>query len=192
MALRCPMPAVLVLGSALALSACGTTQGQRKVWPYDEPPVVGEPVQPPAAGAPQPVPSDRGQAGAQVPDYPRSAEEVSGAAVTALMRQARTALDAGRPDQSAAALERALRIEPRNSFVWSMLGQAYLAQHNYAQAESVARKSNALARGNVYVELENWRTIAVARRAQEDLPGADAAAARVVELEQWLYAHPPP
>ena len=50
----------------------------------------------------------------------------------------------------------------QHAFVWSLLGEAYLAQDNFAQADSVAAKSNALARGNAYAELNNWRTIAAA------------------------------
>src|SRR3546814_20444286 len=82
------------------------------------------------------------------------------------MKRASDYRKAGQPDQAAGTLERALRIEPRNYFVWSALAQAYLAQKNYAQAESMAQKSNALARGNVYVALENWKTISAAASAQ--------------------------
>lgn len=170
-----------------ALGACTTSRSTHRVWPPDEPAVVGAPVAPPPGSAPEPLFPDAGAADA-LPQYPRSAEEISGAAVTSLMRQARSALSTGQPDQAAAALERALRIEPRNYFVWSMLGQSYLAQNNYAQADSVARKSNALARGNVYAEVMNWRTIAAARAGLGDGMGAQAANARVLELEQWLYA----
>ena len=75
--------------------------------------------------------------------------------------------------------------------MWSALGQSYLAQKNYSQAESVAQKSNVLARGNVWVELENWRTIAAARAASGNAIGALQAQARVDELTQWLGAAAP-
>ncbi|MFP5304266.1 MAG: tetratricopeptide repeat protein [Gammaproteobacteria bacterium] len=176
---------------AAAVGGCATSQGTRRVWPPDEQGVVGRPAPPVSEPVPQPVLP--GLAGEDArPEYPRTPDEVSSAAVTALMRQARAALDSGKPDQASAALERALRIEPRNYFVWSMLGQVYLAQNNYSQAASVADKSNALARGNVYVELENWRTIAAARRATGDAAGAEMAQARVADLERWLYARSAP
>ncbi|MEQ1437754.1 tetratricopeptide repeat protein [Fontimonas sp. SYSU GA230001] len=177
----------------LALAGCASTSGQRRVW---SPPESQGSVRP----TPSPRPLEAGpiveqpqpQPGVQpLPDFPRSAEEVSGSAVTALMRQARSALDAGQPAQAASALERALRIEPRNYFVWSLLAKTHLTQGNYAQADSVAGKSNALARGNVYVELENWRTIAAARQAQGDAAGAEDASSRAQELERWLAERAP-
>lgn len=181
--------ALLPLLLALGLAACQTTRGPSAPQTTPEPGIVV----PPAPEAPEPVPvpqpvpppSVREQPRA-VPNFPRTADEVSGAAVTSLMRQARAHRMSGQPDQAAAALERALRIEPRNYFVWSALGQTYLAQKNYAQAESMAQRSTVLARGNVWVELENWRTIAAARQANGDAVGAVQAQARVDELTQWL------
>lgn len=185
------LPSLLRAGLALCLvatlGACATSRSTHRVWPPDDPSVVGAPVTPAPESAPEPLIPQTGAADA-LPQYPRSAEDISGAAVTSLMRQARSALSTGQPDQAAAVLERALRIEPRNYFVWSMLGQTYLAQSNFAQADSVARKSNALARGNVYAEVVNWRTIATAREGMGDGTGAQAANARVLELEQWLHA----
>lgn len=184
----------------LAVVACAPARGTKQIWPYPEPPVMGQPGVNPGASAPvgQPVPDPGIEPGTPIdasgqavvmrpiPDYPRSAEAISGPAVVSLIKQARAHRDAGRPDQAAAALERAQRIEPRNYFVWSALGQTYLAQKNFAQAESVALKSNVLSRGNVWVELENWRTIAAAREARGDAVGALQAQARVDELTQWL------
>nr|WP_241696219.1 tetratricopeptide repeat protein [Solimonas terrae] len=107
------------------------------------------------------------------------------------MKRARQYRQDGQPDQAAGTLERALRIEPRNYFVWSALAQAHLAQKNYAQAESMAQKSNALARGNIYVTLENWKTIAAARNGQGDADGAADAAAQIAALQARLDAAQP-
>lgn len=175
---------LVLLSLVLTLAACASRQASRRVW--SEP--AATPGEAPRATAPPLVIEPEGGAGvAPAPDYPRSAEQVSGAAVTSLMRQARAALDGGQPAQAAASLERALRIEPRNYFVWSLLAQTYLAQGNFSQADSVAGKSNALARGNAYVELENWRTIAAARLAQGDVAGEAVARERVDALQSWLY-----
>jgi tetratricopeptide (TPR) repeat protein len=175
-----------ILLTAVLLGACAGSQGTHRIWTEDRPGVVGAPVETAPRPEAQPVPQVRET------EQPPRAEDISGAAVTSLMRQARAALDGGRPEQAAAALERALRIEPRNYFVWAMLGQTYLAQQNYEQADSVAAKSNALARGNGLAELQNWRTIAEARSAMGDSAGAGAAAQRVRELEQRLSAFPAP
>nr|WP_240954221.1 tetratricopeptide repeat protein [Solimonas marina] len=107
------------------------------------------------------------------------------------MKKANEYRAAGQPDQAAGVLERALRIEPRNYFVWSALGQAYLAQKNYAQAESVAQKSTALARGNYYVALENWKTIQAARMARGDAAGAALAGAQVASLQAQISGGTP-
>ena len=143
------------------------------------PPVMPTPSTPvqPTPITPEPAP---------LPSYPRSAEAISGQAVVGLMKQARQERDQNQNEQAAATLERAMRIEPRNYFVWSMLAQVYLDQQNYDQAIAVAGKSNSLARGNVYVELENWKTIAAARSAQGDSLGALQAQAKVEELQRTI------
>jgi len=118
--------------------------------------------------------------------YARSATEVSGPAVLGLLDQARTELDAGRSDQSVATLERALRIEPRNPFLWQALAGAHLRQNLPDQAEDVAQRANSLANGNPYIEIENWRLIASAREARGDAAGAQQAQAKMVELQEKL------
>lgn len=176
---------------AVALSACQTMHGQRQT--YDPaPPTQTRPLPTlPPIPEPQPVPeASAPTATPPLANYPKSAEQVSGVAVTSLMKQARGYLSAKQPDRAAGVLERALRIEPRNYFVWSALGQSYLAQKNYAQAESMALRSNALARGNIYVEIENWRTIAEARQARGDADGALQASAQIATMQEQLAGAP--
>lgn len=183
---------LMVLTAALLLAACQTTSGTHQVYPGASGP-EGEPL--PATPtpdaeplqAPEPLP----QVQAPIPDYPKTAGQISGAAVTSLMKRANDYRQAGQPDQAAGTLERALRIEPRNYFVWAALAQAHLAQKNYAQAESMAQKSNALARGNVYVNLQNWKTISAAASAQGDAVGAAAADAQIAAIQARLSAAAP-
>lgn len=183
----------------LFLSACETTRGTREgAWPYPTPPSapapgapVEYPAQPstsdPAAPADQPQPEPVYVPPPRVlPSYPKTAEAISGAAVVSLLKQSRAARDLGEPVKAQAALERALRIEPRNYFIWSALAGTYLEQKNYPQAATVAQKSNSLARGNVYAEMENYRVIALAREAQGDAAGALQAQARVDEIQRLL------
>lgn len=117
---------------------------------------------------------------------PRSAEEISGPAVLSLLNQARDRLGQGHAEQAVAALERAQRIEPRNPFVWQQLASTHLAQSRLAEAESMAQRSNSLARGNPYIEIENWRTIGLARQALGDMAGAEEAAARITQMQETL------
>ncbi|HEY9547101.1 MAG TPA: tetratricopeptide repeat protein [Solimonas sp.] len=183
---------LIVVTVALLLAACQTTSGTHQVYPGTTGP-EGEPLSTPPKpdAAPLQVPEVLPQAQVPIPDYPKTAGQISGAAVTSLMKRASDYRKAGQPDQAAGTLERALRIEPRNYFVWSALAQAYLAQKNYAQAESMAQKSNALARGNVYVALENWKTISAAASAQGDAAGAAAADAQIAAIQARLAAAAP-
>jgi len=171
--------AIGVLLLAVALAACAPARGTRESHiPRDEPSTV--PAERGSAGQPRPY-GDLPQG-----DFPRRAEEVSGPAAMLLLDQSREALASGQADQAVSALERAVRIEPRNPFLWQALADTYLRQALYDQADNVAQKSNSLARGNPWVERENWRVIAKARQAKGDDAGARLAAERMAELQDQL------
>jgi Tfp pilus assembly protein PilF len=91
------------------------------------------------------------------------------------MDSARADAAAGNLTNAAASLERALRIEPRNPRLWQELARVRLKQGQYAQAESVAARSNSWAGDDKGLRAENWRLIAEARRARGDAEGAQAA-----------------
>lgn len=91
------------------------------------------------------------------------------------MDGARTDVAAGRLAHAAAALERALRLEPRNPRLWQELARVRFKQGEYAQAESLAARSNSWAGGDRQLRAENWRLIAQAREARGDAAGAKAA-----------------
>lgn len=162
---------------ALALAACAPAPATRPGYPSTFPP--SRPAEMPA-----PTPSPYGMQ--EDGDYPRSAEAVSGPTVLQLMEQAREDIAAGQPDQAVAALETALNIEPRNPFVWQQLASTHLAQHLPDQAENKAQRSNSFARGNPWIEAENWRLIAAARQDRGDLAGARVARERMTEIQGAL------
>lgn len=116
--------------------------------------------------APEPVPEP-------VPAPPAARTE--SIAVAGLMDGARADVAAGRLANAAAALERALRIEPRNPRLWHELARVRLKQRDYDQAESVAARSTSWAGGDSGLRAENWRLIAQAREARGDAAGARAA-----------------
>jgi len=163
---------VLLVG---ALSACAPVR--RAPAPYPAP--IPRPAEPQA-----PVPSPYGAQ--EDGGYPRSPEAVSGPAVLGLLDQAHDELAAGRPEQAVAALETALYIEPRNPFIWQQMARAHLVQHLPDQAEHKAQRSNSFARGNPFIESENWRLIAAARQERGDLTGARRARERMTELQEQL------
>jgi len=101
-------------------------------------------------------------------------------AVLALLENAERELRAGRPDQASVALERALRIEPRNPTVWHYLGLARLDLGDYAQAEVMASRSHSLAPADRTLRAYNARLVATARQAS-----GQTAAPLPNGLETW-------
>ncbi|MBI4809442.1 MAG: tetratricopeptide repeat protein [Nitrosomonadales bacterium] len=105
-------------------------------------------------------------------------------AVIALLDRAQLDNAAGQREAAGASLERALRIEPRNAWLWHELAQLRLTQGQYAQAITLARKSNSFAGRERRVQAMNWKVIANARVAQGDSAGAEQAFKTATELEQ--------
>jgi tetratricopeptide (TPR) repeat protein len=69
----------------------------------------------------------------------------SASATTLLLEQGRTAREAGRYEDATTAIERALRIDPNNAYLWLELGEIKLASGNEEQADAMARKAISLA-----------------------------------------------
>jgi tetratricopeptide (TPR) repeat protein len=127
----------------------------------------------PAAPAPE-------QAAAAPPLPPASQNR----AVLALLDRARQDAGQGRREAAGAGLERALRIEPRNPWLWHELARLRLAQGQYGQAAALAQKSNSLSGQQRSLQALNWRLISDARTAQGDATGATQANQVAEELEQ--------
>ena len=133
------------------------------------PPVAPRPVAPP------PRPADLPPA-----EITRDGNQ----AVVALLDSADKYVKGGQLDKAGAALERALRIEPRNAGIWHDLAQIRLHQGQYQQAESLASKSNNLASGNRALQSRNWKLISVARKAGGNSAGAEEAEAQASLLSR--------
>ncbi len=84
----------------------------------------------------------------------------SAPAVVALLDDAEQQARAGRYANADEALERALRIDPRDARVWHRLARLRYAQGQYHQAIQFASKSNTLAGGDRGLRADNWRLIA--------------------------------
>ena len=95
----------------------------------------------------------------------------SSPAVTALIGQAEKAEQQGNLAQAAASIERGLRIAPHDAKLWQKLARIRLGQKRPQQAESLAKKSNSLARGNRKLLFANWMTIAESREQRGDKKG---------------------
>ena len=105
-------------------------------------------------------------------------------AVLGLLQQARADSAENKLQSAVAGIERALRIEPRNPWLWQELARLHLAQGDHAQAESLAARSTSWAGSDAALRAANWRIIAAARSARGDVDGAQTAVARAVELER--------
>lgn len=110
----------------------------------------GTPMQTPSQSpAPTPAPSS--------PAQPRP--QAQSAAATQLLASARGDLAVGRLESAGATLERALRIEPRNPWLWHELARLRLREGKAAEARSLAARSNSVAGGDASVREANARLI---------------------------------
>jgi len=105
-------------------------------------------------------------------------------AIIALLDNAHANEQAGRLPTAGAALERALRIEPRNPVLWQELAMLKLKKGDYVQAENCAARSNSWAGANKPLLAKNWHIISEARSLRGDNQGAKAALVRAKSLEE--------
>lgn len=143
------------------------------------PPAVQAQTSPVPGG--ETVPGTDIPAAAELPPLPPAS---GNRAVMALLDRAQADAGSGRPDAASATLERALRIEPRNARLWHELAQLRLAQGQYAQAISLAQKSNSFAGAQRQLQAMNWRVIGQARIAQGNADAGQKALSRAAALEQ--------
>lgn len=174
---------VLIVGVVAVLAGCATFDSRTPERQPSPPP--GQERERPSAEEPRSeinggMDRDRERAAPQPLEeqHPSRLVDVSGPAVVSLHQQAEQEHGAGRPDNAVAVLERALRIEPRNPFLWASLAEAHLANGDPLQAENTASRANSLARSNPHLEYRNWRTIAEARQALGNDGGARDASDR--------------
>jgi predicted Zn-dependent protease len=192
----------MVLGMALFLSGCAITQEAApvdersatssnrhsapaktetpegvEVFPAQNAPLTQHSIEP-MQTTPMPTTEPSTAAG---PEMPRAVAPQS-PAVVALLDNADRQAGSGKLDGAAAALERALRIEPRNAILWQRLADIRLRQKQPGQAESLALKSNTLAVADKATQAGNWRIIAKSRRMRSDADGARQADSRADAL----------
>ncbi|MDN5870807.1 MAG: tetratricopeptide repeat protein [Nitrococcus sp.] len=127
------------------------------------------------------APSAPGGITAEQPPAPDETEFAIPAAVRDLVSRARESSGAGKHEQAAAFLERALRIAPHNAVLWQNLAVVRYRQGQYAQAENLALKSISLAGDNSNLKQQDWELVGVARELQGDEAGARQARTRAAD-----------
>lgn len=98
-------------------------------------------------------------------------------AVLALLDDADISAQSGDHQRAGASLERALKIDPEDPWLWHRLARARLAEGRAVEVEPLALRSNALAPGNSELLGSNWNLIAMARDSLGDSSGAADARA---------------
>lgn len=99
-------------------------------------------------------------------------------AVRELLASARAAGEARQYGRAAAALERALKVEPRNPGLWHRLAMVRFRQGRHAEAVALALRSRSLTSGDPDLDSRNWRLTAAARHRMGDEEGAREALRR--------------
>lgn len=88
-------------------------------------------------------------------------------AVVTLLDEAKSQVKQGHAAGAVNALERALRLEPKNPYLWHLLGALRLEQGLWQQALSLAGKSNSLAGRLPKLQAANARLITRARQGSQ-------------------------
>lgn len=167
---------------ALLLAGCATAPVQQAAKPP-----IPEAMPPIPEAMPPAISQLPGEGSVLVPPPPAPELKpvMSGnKAVVALLDRAQLDYAGGQREAAGASLERALRIEPRNPWLWHELAQLRLTQGQYAQAITLAQKSTSFAARDPRLLALNWRVIGNARVAQGDSTGAEQAFKQAAEFEQ--------
>lgn len=112
-------------------------------------------------------PDSRSKVPLSTPESARFNESTTlqaGAGALAMLEKAEEYVQMRRFDLAITTLERALRMEPRNAWIWNRLAVAHLEERNRQQAVHLATKSNALISADHPLRPLNNNIIARARK----------------------------
>ena len=90
-------------------------------------------------------PTAGGSAGVSQEEMEAEARSGTAEAVSELVASSRTSRTSGDYAHALADIERAIRIEPRNPYLWLELGETHLALDDRQQAAATARKAMSVA-----------------------------------------------
>lgn len=122
--------------------------------------------------------------------YKRAQTEKKQAAATdpvvvALVDESKVLQQGGDIPSAVAALERGVRIRPRNPLLWAQLAELRLKQGQAVLAENLARKSLALIQSDQEQSLQakNWQVIADSLKQQGKVEEASLANQKAKQLQ---------
>lgn len=93
--------------------------------------------------------------------------------VSQLLNAADEHLRQGEPRLAESDLQRALRVDSRNAYIWHFFAQAKLAQEQWSQALEMAKRSSVLASGDASLKEQNRQIQIAALEAQGRFEQAD-------------------
>lgn len=162
------------------LQACVSTTAVIQKYPEKPVPRMTQRIEPPppppmpTQPVPPPLPEETILPESSAPSVP-IAPSNDPPAILALRSEAEASTRSGDLDNAATALERAIRIQPKNPRLWHDLAAIRLKQQQPGLAEDLAMKSNLHAKGDAALARSNWAIVADARRLKGDAAGeADA------------------
>lgn len=139
--------------------------------PASEPASPAAATTPPAASSGTSAPPAP-EVAAAAPPQPGLAPSDMPPAVASLAQRAEQQRQAGDAGGAAATLERALRIQPQEAYLWNRLARVRMEQGMSDSAAKLATRSNALTGDEPALKTNNWEIIATARRQSGDIDGA--------------------
>ena len=133
----------------------------------------------------QPGPSD-GSAVTSEDSMDSIQETESSPAIVALLEEANQAESEGDTASQIAILERAVRIEAKNAYLWNRLARANMRNGKWQQVLNMARRSNSLAGGNHQLQLDNWNLILQVKEKVNDKQGMLEAKEMIQKLRNLV------
>jgi len=163
---------VLAITLPLLLAGCGSLGSRATPAPVEEPGQVDKPEERITVA---PIPATRIAPPEKTSPAPAAASPQSGSALKKLQLAALSQERSGQYTQSAATLERALRISPSDATLWHQLAEVRLKQQKWRLAINMAAKSNALAASQPALQRKNWLVMATAHHALGETSKGKAA-----------------
>ena len=178
----CLALAVLLLGACSSVRQAPVEERQEQATAQQAPvePVAAPAAEQPAAEFPagEPLVEENQEQWVQLP-HPDDADETGlpaqaqrpsdNPAVLALLDDADVHVSEDNPDGAADAIERTLRLEPKNPWLWHRLAVLKLEQGNWRQAVALAQKSNSLSARHPSLRRANADLITQAKKHGEGL-----------------------
>ena len=103
-------------------------------------------------------------------------------AVIALLDESQRSLDEGNNESAIAALERGVRLQPKNALLWHRLAAIYLKREEWRRVIPMAQKSISLAASDRQLQITNWKMIELASQSLGDGSGAKQARREIKKL----------